>query len=272
MMPLRRTVAAWLPGVLAAACWPLPTAAVAAQDPGAPPPSRTVCGDYEAIATGSVGTRPTRLLLQRKGRVLTTVTDWAITGVTCADLTGDRQPELLAETFNGGAHCCGRVRVWSLAARPRLLLDYAAGNAPGATLRDLDGDGRQELLLGDDGLAYFDDLDYASSPSGVPLVVCFNEGAFRDCSAEHPEVLREAGMRFRDRLDRRATPETAPRVRGGALGLLAVSMILGEEASALAVVREATQDEELLAWLARVRPKLLVWAEARGRKLKRPGS
>ena len=239
--------------------------------PALNPAGRVPCGQYEAVSTGAVGTRFTRLLVQRKARVTTTVTDYAITGVSCADLTGDGEPELLARTSSGGAHCCERVRVWSLGEKPRLLLDYPAGNAAGAAGDDLDGDGVAELILGDDGLAYFDDLDYSSSPSSIPLVACFSAGSVRDCTAEHPSVLRDAASRFRERL---AGPDhaTPGAVRGAALGLFAVSLLLDDDAQALEDVRNAVKDEKVLTWLERVKPKLEVWVEARGRKLKRPGS
>lgn len=236
------------------------------------PPGRLACGDYEAIATGAVGSRPTRLLLQRKGRAMSTVTDYQIAGVACDDLTGDGKPELLARTFSGGAHCCETVRAWSLEDKPRLILDYAAGNAGGASARDLDGDGRAELLLGDDGLAYFDDLDYGSSPSRVPLVACFARDSFRDCTADHPQVLRESAAVFKEGLEGAAAGLPPNRVRGAALGLLAVSLLLGEQEQALEDIRSTVHDEKLMAWLDRVTPKLRVWMDGRGRKLKRPGS
>jgi|GEM_PF-1394956 len=275
-MPSRRFPAAWLPGLAVSVCWLLPAAAggpplrASARAPAQEPPARVACGAYEAVATGAVGSRPTRLLLQRQGRVMTTVTAYAIAAVSCDDVTGDGAPDLLARTFSGGAHCCETVRVWSLGDKPRLVLDYAAGNAGGASARDLDGDGRAELLLGDDGLAYFDDLDYASSPSSLPLVACFAGETFRDCTAEHPEALREAAARFRERLD--GSPAGAGRVRGAALGFFAASLLLGQAAQAREDIRAVVQDEKLMAWLERAAPKLRVWADARGRKLKRSGS
>jgi len=279
MTSLSRCFRASLVGLAVGTCWLLAAAAGSsprASHPGPPsgqdPPGRVTCAAFEAVTTGAVGLRPTRLLLQRQGRVMTTVTDYAIAGVSCDDVTGDGAPELLARTFTGGAHCCETVRAWSLADRPRLILEYAAGNAGGFSVRDLNGDGRAELLLGDDGLAYFDDLDYASSPSSLPLVACFANGAFKDCTTEHPDALREAAARFRERLEP-SPPGTPPkRVRGAGLGLLAVSLLLGEEDQARQTIQDTVQNEKLVVWLDRVTPKLRVWAEARGRKLKRPGS
>ncbi|MCK7574651.1 MAG: hypothetical protein MZV65_01210 [Chromatiales bacterium] len=52
--------------------------------------------------------------------------------------------------------------MWTLEPKaPRKILEYEGGNAGGFELRDLDGNGRLELLLGDDSFAYFDDLAYA---------------------------------------------------------------------------------------------------------------
>jgi hypothetical protein len=276
MKSLSRCLTASQVGLAASACWVLaaagPSPRTSTPSPPAQlnPPGRLACGAYEAVTTGAVGLRPTRLLLQREGRVMTIVTDYAIAGVSCDDLTGDGQPELLARTLTGGAHCCETVRAWSLRDKPRLILDYAAGNAGGASVRDLNGDGRAELLLGDDGLAYFDDLDYASSPSSLPLVACFTGESFRDCTTENPAPLREAAGRFREQLEPSVSGALPKRVRGAALGLFAVSLLLGEEDQARQTIQDGAQNEKLMAWLGRVTPRLRVWAEARGRKLKRP--
>ena len=52
----------------------------------------------------------------------------------------------------------------------------------------LDGDGRRELVLGDDSFAYFEDLCYACSPAHLPLVACYTGTRFEDCTRRFPDL------------------------------------------------------------------------------------
>jgi hypothetical protein len=231
------------------------------------PVARLACGAYEAVPSGiGPAGQPTRLGLQKDGRLLLTVGDWSITRVECAELGGDKTPDLLVATSSGGAHCCETVRVWALGASPKPLLEYDSGNAAGFEVRDLDGDGRRELVIGDDSFAYFDDLCYACSPSHLPLVACATDAGFEDCTRRFPALLRTWMARYEGRLT--AADADIKQREGAALGVLAIAVLLGEEDSGLAAVRKAVADKDVIAWLDRARPRVRDWAEARGRKLK----
>lgn len=233
------------------------------------PVTRLPCGAYEAVPSGvgSAG-KPTRLSIQKGGRLLLTISDWSITRVDCADFNNDKTLELLVTTYSGGAHCCETLRAWALGTSPRQILQFAGGNADGFELRDLDGDGRMELLIGDDSFAYFDDLCYACSPSHLPMVACYADGAFQDCTRRFPEVLRSALTRYLDRVKPPDADTDIKQVEGAALGVLAISVLLGEEDKGVEAVRQAAASEEVMKWLERARPKVRDWAEARGRKIK----
>jgi hypothetical protein len=243
-----------------------PDATVRAQDT---PVGRVACGAYEAVP-GGVGQagHPTRLSIQKDGRLLHTVSDWRITRVDCSDIDSDRTLELLVTTDSGGAHCCETLRVWSLGDELKPVLDYESGNAAGFELRDLDGDGRLELLLGDDTFAFYDDLSYAAAPRSVPLVACLENAAFRDCTTRFPEVLRASMARFATRLQAPGTGGDLKPVEGAALGVLAASVLLGEEEPAMESIRRAVASDEVMTWLERARPKVRDWAETRSKKLK----
>ncbi|HEY3381959.1 MAG TPA: VCBS repeat-containing protein [Vicinamibacterales bacterium] len=240
---------------------------VSAQDA---PVRRLACGAYEAVpsAVGAEG-RPSRLSIQKNGRLLVNVSDWAITALSCEDINGDSTLELLVSTHSGGAHCCATLHIWSLGLSPKPLLDYEGGNATDLEVRDLDGDGRKELLLGDDGLAYFDDLSYASSPASIPLVACFAVDRFQDCTTRFPEILRARMKIYSGRLHPPTSEDDEQEVRGAALGVLAIAVLLGEEEQSLSAVLQTTRSDVVMKWLERLRPRVRDWAAARGRKLKK---
>jgi hypothetical protein len=233
------------------------------------PVARLTCGAYDAVPSG-VGDSgsPTRLSIQRGGRLLKTISDWRVTRVECTDLDADGTPELLVASDSGGAHCCETLRVWTLGAQPTLALEYEAGNAAGFEARDLDGDGRLELILGDDSFAFFDDLPYASSPRHLPLVACAVPIGFQECTARFPEVVRGWMPRFTSRMSLPKTDTELKDVEGAALGVLALSVLLGDEDAGLETIRRAVASEAVMRWLERARPRVREWARTRGKKLK----
>ncbi len=232
---------------------------------------RMACGGYEIVPSGfrRPAGQPTRLTIQKGGRLLVTVSDWAISSVECEEITGDKVHELLVRTFSGGAHCCETLRVYAMEpAAPKLLLVYQANNAMGAQVRDLDGDGRKELLLGDDTFAYFDDLCYACSPSFLPLVACYADGRFQDCTSRFPNFLRSERQRYLARLKPATSEDALKEAEGATLGVVAVSALLGEEEKGLQMAKEASPGEALQAWLQTALPQVHDWLTARGKKLK----
>jgi hypothetical protein len=237
----------------------------------AQPVARTTCGAFEAVpsALGPAGV-PTRLSIQKSGRLLETVSDAAITRVECATFGHGGEPDLLVSSSTGGQRCCGTVRAWALGASPTLVLVYAARSAEGFELRDLDSDGQRELVLGDDSFADFDDLDEASAPARLPLVACRTGAGFQDCTARFPAFLRSAMALYTDRLRAAAPGATPGNLEGAALGILALSELLGEEDHALETIRAAVKSDEVMKWLDRARPKVRAWAESRQRRLKGP--
>jgi hypothetical protein len=235
------------------------------------PIARATCGDYEAVPSGfGQSGHPTRLTIQKDGRLLATVSEWMVTRVACADLENDKAPELLVTSYSGGAHCCETLRVFALELKaPRRILEYEAGNAGGFDVRDLDGDGRLELVLGDDSFAYFDDLSYAHSPRRFPLVACRGAAGWLDCTRQYPDVLRAVLADYVGRLAPAGSDEaTRQTVKGSALGVLAVSVLLDEEEAGLETIRRAVASDEVMKWLERARPKVRAWAQTRGKKLK----
>ncbi|MGD8403200.1 MAG: VCBS repeat-containing protein [Anaerolineales bacterium] len=91
----------------------------------------------------------------------------AINDLTGSDLNADGYPDLVVETYSGGAHCCFGTQVFSL--RPSgaaLILQKPESNA-GGTFEDLDADGIFEFITYDDSLAY----QYCPYAAGVAVKV-----------------------------------------------------------------------------------------------------
>jgi len=234
-----------------------------------PPVGRLTCGAYEAVPSGTASNgQPTRLGIQRNGRLLATVGDWSISRVDCADVDADGTFELLVSTSSGSSRCCETLHVWALGAKPQKLIEYAAGHAAGFALRDLDGDGRQELLVGDDTFAFYGDLCDTCAPGRLPLILCRTERGFEDCTRRFPDELKKALASFTDRLSAPATSADRQMVEGAALGALAVWALLGDEEKGLESIRAHVASDDVMKWLERARPQVRDWVAARGRRIR----
>lgn len=86
-----------------------------------------------------------------------------------SDLDADGEPEVLVDAYTGGAHCCATTEVFRRdAAGAYAAVGLRWGNA-GYEVRDLDADGRPELVSADDAFAAAFTA-YAASYSPVRIV------------------------------------------------------------------------------------------------------
>ena len=91
----------------------------------------------------------------------------AINELTGSDLNADGYPDLVVETYSGGAHCCFGTQVFSLRpATAALILKKPESNA-GGTFEDLNADGVSEFVTYDDSFAY----QYCPYAAGVVVKV-----------------------------------------------------------------------------------------------------
>jgi hypothetical protein len=82
--------------------------------------------------------------------------------LTGTDITGEGHPDVVIETFTGGAHCCFSTRVYDLGPTLTKVLETPESNC-GGQFEDLDGDGVLEFVTCDDLFAYVY-CAYAFSP------------------------------------------------------------------------------------------------------------
>ncbi len=117
------------------------------------------------------------------------------TVVTVRDVNGDGDPDVLVDTYWGGAHCCFETRLvtWSAPQGRFVLTSQLWGNTR-PTLRHLNADGIPELVGYDDRFAYALGASYAASifPARVWVV---RGSRFVDVSTRYP-ALGVRSMRY----------------------------------------------------------------------------
>jgi hypothetical protein len=90
-----------------------------------------------------------------------------LSDLTGSDLIGAGHPDLVVQTYSGGAHCCFSWVVYELGPTLTKILESPPSNCEGE-FRDLDGDDRLEFVTCDDLFAY-KYCCFASSP--LPKVI-----------------------------------------------------------------------------------------------------
>jgi hypothetical protein len=106
------------------------------------------------------------------------------------DLDRDGEPEILTDVYSGGAHCCALTEVMHWNGTAYTTTEAYWGNV-GYEVKDLDADGRPELVAADDVFAgAFTSFAASFFP---PLVLDYDaaaKGGFRDVTKRFPRVVR----------------------------------------------------------------------------------
>jgi hypothetical protein len=93
--------------------------------------------------------------------------------LTGADITGEGHPDVIIETFTGGAHCCFSTIVYDLGSELIRVLQTPESNC-GGQFEDIDGDSVFEFVTCDDLFAYTY-CSYAASPA-VMVILRYEPG------------------------------------------------------------------------------------------------
>jgi len=162
---------------------PSPVATEATDTP-MPPPSTYVVQEERAIGSYTVQLwRSTEgetglgfdnvATISADGQVLARVDSATTVDLSGTDLTGEGHPDVIIETYTGGAHCCFSTVVYDLGPTLTRVLETPASNC-GGRFEDLDGDGVAEFVTCDDLFAYVY-CAYAASPA-VTVILKYEAG------------------------------------------------------------------------------------------------
>ncbi|MFC2156368.1 hypothetical protein ACFLT9_00895 [Acidobacteriota bacterium] len=115
---------------------------------------------------------------------------------TC-DIDGEGHPELVVQTFSGGAHCCFEYHILRLGQTVEEVIHIYGGNTM-LRFDDLNTDGILELLTGDDTFAYWHN-SYADSPRS-PIILEYTEGHYILANQKYSEILMDEAQEEEKRL------------------------------------------------------------------------
>ncbi|HET6507593.1 MAG TPA: hypothetical protein VFG42_12460 [Baekduia sp.] len=165
-----------------------------------------------------------------------------------ADLDGDGEPEVLVDTFSGGAHCCLTARLLTWNGTGYTPKDFNYGDV-GYQLKDLDHDGRPELVGCD---PVFSGAFTAFAASAFPpLVLHVERGRFVDVTRRFPSLVRKDAAARRKDLRKAKKGDD---VRGILAAYVADQYLLGRPSVA---ARELTRQRQARRVSASFKPYLL---------------
>jgi hypothetical protein len=101
----------------------------------------------------------------------------ALNDLTGSDINGDGYPDVVVETYSGGAHCCFGTQVYSLRPDGATLILQKPESNTGGYFEDLDADGISELVTYEDSFAY----QYCPYAAGVSakVIMAYDPGQDR---------------------------------------------------------------------------------------------
>lgn len=91
------------------------------------------------------------------------------------DITGDGIPDLIISEWEGGAHCCFNIHIFSLGQEFKRIAEIRGGHSA-FEFKDLDGDGVYELLGRDWTFPYWETV-FSSSPA-PEIILRYKDGRY----------------------------------------------------------------------------------------------
>lgn len=183
------------------------------------------------------------LVIGRRGRTLVDrklgpAVPWAI---RVRDLDGNGEPEVIADFFTGGAHCCLFSEIYRYTGSGYVAVRHMWGD-PFYRLRDLGRDGKLEFVTGDDHFAYAF-TSYAGS--ALPLQVwSYRAGHMADVTRSFPALVRNDAATLWKAYERERTGEDAD-VRGVLAAWMADQYLLGQQDAGWGTMQEINANGEL---------------------------
>lgn len=210
---------------------------------------------YEKVSTDGIPqTKNVRLRILREGR---STFDQAPTineydrpliefddklGFIVRDLNGDKEPEVIADMYTGGAHCCRYSLIYQYDRdRQTYSETHMKWGNLGYQLRDLDRDGKLEFYSADDRFAYAF-TSYAAS--AFPIQIWrFKDGEMSDITRQYSKEIYADAYRLWQLYQKIRTEEDAE-VKGVLAAYLADKYLLGQQEDGWNQLRKVYQESD----------------------------
>lgn len=147
------------------------------------------------------------------------------------DVNHDGVPEVIFESWSGGAYASFAYTIWSLGKRPRCLLYYDKGcncDEHDFDLVDLDGDGIPEVRSWYDGFAH---ILGGTAWTDLPIVLKLVKGRYVERTQAFPHLLAQAERnewRELSKCDPKSAPTSWASSNGAGINLVALGDIRGQ--------------------------------------------
>jgi hypothetical protein len=144
----------------------------------------------------------------------------------------DSRPEILVDTFTGGAHCCFQTDVMDYVSAKKYRRVRGHWRDAGYNLRDLDGDGRVEFVTADARFAYeFAPYAYSGFPTRI---FQFRGARFRSVTRKFPATVKRNARFWYDKATEAGAKEP---VHGYLAAYAADKALLGQADDALTKIK-----------------------------------
>jgi hypothetical protein len=201
-------------------------------------PYRVAWGPYTVVAekTGPEEDASMRVrVVDTAGHVLLEIRDQQILDVALVELTGRGALELYVHTDTGALRCCSTQYYFTRDEGLRNLLIYEGMLGCITQIKDLNGDGRPELIAGIDALAYLGRLPFQNTP-WLQRVLGWNGKAYEDQTRRYPAGSRRRAREYREAFlaaRKKRGDEAELRRRSAAAGYYGSAWMIGEGGRAL---------------------------------------
>lgn len=144
--------------------------------------------------------------------------------VKLQDLNSDNTPEVIVESYTGGAHCCTAFHIYTWQGDQFIPTQTTLLDGRGGIFEDLDGDGNAEFITSDNSFLYAFSSYAGSFPPS--LILSLQDGEFVDVTQQFPSHLRATAWQMYQAVQRAAQEEYD--LNGFLAGYVAQKILLGE--------------------------------------------
>jgi hypothetical protein len=145
--------------------------------------------------------------------------------ISLRDLDNNGTAEAIVKTFSGGAHCCTNILIYSWSGDRFVTTELGELDGDGGNFKDLDGDGKWELVTVDHAFLY----QFSSYAGSFPpsLILGFNNGDLQDLTRQYSRAIASrAKQMYRTFL---ANKKNNLEINGILAGYVAQQALLGKE-------------------------------------------